>query len=414
MTQPLVSIRVAIAEADEGDLARARSILLQDRAIQVVATMSERSQLSVVLDSEPDVILLSTTVEPHEPATLVKQLLELSPQTQVVLVTEPNDAIDLRRTMLAGARAVLQKPLAGDDLRHTVREVWESDVARRQRMDERARQRQAKVTHGQIITLFSPKGGVGCTLVATNLAIALQRATQKRVALVDYSLQFGTIGSLLNVQSIHNLSELVPHYEGIDSTILDNVMVKHGSGVHVLLPPATLEQVEQVTTESLLGILEGLRSHFDYVVVDTWHAIEEATLAVMGMSDTVLLVTTPEVPALHTTRRFLDMIKDHPEVRGKPRLVVNRHPSKGGVDLGELERSLGMPALATLPSDGQVMTLATNEGIPVLEKNLNSVAGRSLTRLAELLAVPSDLPGAGQSGSSPARRFVLGRRRPTT
>jgi len=413
MTQPLVTIRVAIAEANEGDLSRERSILLQDRAIQVVATMSERSQLSVALDTEPDIFLLSTNVEPYETAALVKQLLELSPHTQVVLVTEPNDPIDLRRTMLAGTRAILQKPLGVDDLLHTVREVWESEVARRQRMDERARQRQAKVTHGQIITMFSPKGGVGCTLLAANLAIALQRATQKRVALVDYSLQFGTIGSLLNVQSIHNLSELVPHYEGIDSTILGDVMVTHASGVQVLLPPATLEQVEQVTTESLLGILEGLRSHFDYVVVDTWHAIEEATLAVMGMSDTVLLVTTPEVPALHTTRRFLDMIKDHPDVRGKPRLLVNRHPSKGGVDLGEIEQSLGMSALATLPSDGQVMTLATNEGIPLLQKNLNSVVGRNLSKLAELLAVPSDLPGTGQAGQGTQRRFALGWRRPT-
>jgi pilus assembly protein CpaE len=279
-------------------------------------------------------------------------------------------------------------------------------------MDERARQRQAKVTQGQIITVFSPKGGVGCTVLAANLAIALQHATQKRVALVDYSLQFGTIGSLLNVQSIHNLAELVPHYEAIDSTILGDVMVTHSSGVQVLLPPATLDQVEQVTTESLLGILEGLRSQFDYVVVDTWHAVEDATLAVMGMSDTVLLVTTPEVPALHTTRRFLDMIKDYPDLRGKPRLLVNRHPSKGGVELAEIERSLGMPALATLPSDGQMMTLAINQGVPVLPKNLNSVAGRNLSKLAALLAEPSDLPGAGPAAGS-QRRFALGWRRPT-
>jgi pilus assembly protein CpaE len=412
MTQPLATIRVAIAEADEGDLARERSILLQDRAIQVVATMSERSQLAVVLDTEPDIFLLSTNIEPHTTSTLVKQLLDLSPNTQVVLVTEPNDPIDLRRTMLAGARAVLQKPLGVDDLINTVREVWESDLSRRQRMDERARQRQAKVTHGQIITLFSPKGGVGCTVLAANLAIALQRATQKRVALVDYSLQFGTIGSLLNVQSIHNLSELVPHYEAIDSTILGDVMVTHASGVKVLLAPATLEQVEQVTTESLLGILDGLRSHFDYVVVDTWHAVEDATLAVMGMSDTLLLVTTPEVPALHTTRRFLDMIKDYPDIRGKPRLLVNRHPSKGGVELGEIEQGLGMPAVATLPSDGQMMTLAINQGVPVLPKNLNSVAGRNLSKLAAMLAEPSDGPGAGPASGS-QRRFALGWRRPT-
>jgi pilus assembly protein CpaE len=406
-------MRVVIADANEGDLARARSILLQDRAIQVVATMSERSQLALALDTEPDIFLLATTIVPVETPGLVKQLLELSPHTQVVLITEPNDGVDLRRTMLAGARAVVQKPLGVDDLLNTVREVWESDAARRQRIDERARQRQAKVTHGQIITVFSPKGGVGCTLLASNLALALQRATQKRVALVDYSLQFGTVGSLLNLQSLHNLAELVPHYDGIDSTLLGDVMVGHPSGVQVLLPPATLDQVEQVTTESLLGILEGLRSHFDYVVVDTWHAIEDATLAVMGMSDTVLLVTTPEVPALHTMRRFLDMIKDVPDVRGKPRLLVNRHPSKGGVELGEIEHSLGMVALATLPSDGHVMTMAINEGIPVLQKNLNSVAVRNLSKLAEALADPADLQTNEQAAPAGQRRFALGWRRPS-
>src|SRR5690242_2857150 len=102
MTQPPSGpIRVVIADANEGDLARARSILLQDRAIQVVATMSERSQLAMALDTEPDIFLLATTIAPSETPGLVKQLLELSPHTQVVLIIEPNDGVDLRRTMLA-------------------------------------------------------------------------------------------------------------------------------------------------------------------------------------------------------------------------------------------------------------------------------------------------------------------------
>jgi len=263
---------------------------------------------------------------------------------------------------------------------------------------------------GRIITTFSPKGGVGCTMLAVNLAVALHDLTKKRVALVDYSLQFGTVSALLNIQSIHNLAELVPHYDGIDATILSDVMARHSSGIQVLLPPATLDQVEQVTTESLVGMLEGLRNHFDYVIVDTWHAVEDATLAIMEMSDTVLLVTTPEVPALHTTRRFLDLIKGYPALREKPRLVVNRHPSKGGVELSEIEQSLGLEALATVPSDGMVVTAAINEGVPVAQKSATSPTVRSLTKLAEALIQPADRPTSAQVGGA-ARRFpVLWRR----
>lgn len=397
-------IRVVIADADADSMARTRSILLQDDAIGVIGTAAEHSEVLPLLDLEPNIFLLATSIDPHNTTALVKQILELTPRTQVLLVTEDVATVDMRRAMLAGARGILQTPLHASEVLSTIHEIIESQSTRRQRVDEIARQRQAKAMQGRIITTFSPKGGVGCTVLAVNLAVALHEMTKKRVALVDYSLQFGTVSTLLNIQSIHNLAELVPHYEGIDATILGDVMVRHPSGIQVLLPPATLDQVEVVTTESLVGILEGLRNHFDYVIVDSWHAVEDATLAIMEMSDTVLLVTTPEVPALYTTRRFLDMIKGYPALREKPRLVVNRHPSKGGIELSEIEASLGLEALATVPSDGMVVTAAINEGMPVAQKSATSPTLRSLTRLAEALALPADRPTTAQAGG-PARRF---------
>ena len=407
MSQPSTApIRVVIADADVDSLARTRSILLQDDDIGVIGIAAEYSEVLLLLDLEPNIFLLATSIDPHNTTALVKQILELTPRTQVLLVTEDVASVDMRRAMLAGARGILQAPQHAGELLSTIHEIIESQSTRRQRVDEITRQRQAKALQGQIITTFSPKGGVGCTLLAVNLAVALHEMTKKRIALVDYSLQFGTIGTLLNIQSIHNLAELVPHYDAIDSTILGDVMAQHPSGIQVLLPPATLDQVEQVTTESLVGILEGLRNHFDYVIVDTWHAVEDATLAIMEMSDTVLLVTTPEVPALHTTRRFLDMIKGYPALRDKPRLVVNRHPSKGGIELGEIEGSLGIEALATVPSDGMVVTAAINEGTPIAQKSASSPTVRSLTRLAEALALPADRPTTVQAGG-PARRFPL-------
>ncbi|HMA33501.1 MAG TPA: AAA family ATPase [Chloroflexia bacterium] len=408
------TISVVIADADPEELARTRSLLLQDRGIQILAMAQERSQVLALLDLEPDIFLLAASIEPRDTTTLVKQLLELAPHAQVLLITDDTDPSDMRRAVLAGARGILHKPVTSEDLLSTIHEVYESESARRQRMDQLASQRKAKATRGRVIVVFSPKGGTGCTLLACNVAIALAQATRKRVALVDYSLQFGNIGTLLNLQSIHTVAELAPHHDEIDQAILDNVMVQHPSGVKVLLPPATLDQVELVSTESLVGILEGMRSNFDYVVVDTFHSIEDTTLAIMDFADILLLVTTPEVPALNTVRRFLDSLRNYPHLRHKSQLVVNRHPSKGGVALGEIAESLGLQPIATIPSDGNVVTNAINEGLSVLQLNNPSGFGRNLLKLAEQVALPADLaavPPTPPPPSGASRLFPLSRRR---
>jgi len=259
--------------------------------------------------------------------------------------------------------------------------------------------------------VFSPKGGVGCTLLACNLAVALQTAPQRRVALIDYSLQFGSVGALLNVQSPHTVAELASRQEEIDTAILDDVMVGHPSGVRVLLRPNSLQEMEQITTEGLVAVLDGARKSFDYVIVDTWHVVEPSTLAVLEMADRLLLVTTPEVPALSAMRHFLDILKAYPHLRDKPQLLVNRQPSTGEVSLKYVEEALGMKALATVPSDGQMLTLAINEGTPLLQqKHAGRPFVRNLHKLAESLAVPSDLAGATAAAGGASRRFILSRR----
>jgi Flp pilus assembly CpaE family ATPase len=127
----------------------------------------------------------------------------------------------------------------------------------------------------------------------------------------------------------------------------------------------------------------------------------------------LLLVTTPEVPSLSTTRRFLDMLKQYPLLRDKPKLLVNRHPSKGGVELAEIERSLGLEVLATVPSDGFMITAAINEGLALAQKSATSVTVRNLSKLAELLVVPTDRPAVARA-SGATHRFSLNWRRNTT
>jgi Flp pilus assembly CpaE family ATPase len=191
---------------------------------------------------------------------------------------------------------------------------------------------------------------------------------------------------LLHLHSNHGIHELMRNVDDLDADILDNVMVAHSSGVKVLLPPPNLDLVEDVATEGMTAVLKALRKFYDYVVVDTWHSIEDATLAVMDLSSTLLLITTPEVPSLRNTRRLLDLIRERPDLRGKAQIVVNRYPSKSAVGMREIEHSLGMKPVGTIPSDGHLITTAINEGVSFLSRP--SAAAANLTALATYLAQP--------------------------
>jgi pilus assembly protein CpaE len=174
--------------------------------------------------------------------------------------------------------------------------------------------------------------------------------------------------------------------EDLDANILDDVMVTHSSGIKVLLPPPSLDLVDEVATDGMIAVLKAVRKNFDYVIVDTWHSIEDATLAMMDLSSVLLLVTTPEVPALRNTRRLLDLIRERPDLRGKAHIIVNRYPSKSAVPMREIEHSLGIKPVGTIPSDGSLITTAINEGVSFL--NRPSAASSSLTQIANYLAEP--------------------------
>jgi len=292
---------------------------------------------------------------------------------------------------------------------NAIQEIFQSEVRRLQRIDE---QTKAKVTQGRagdVIAVFSPKGGVGCTVISTHLALALVGPNTK-VALLDFDLQFGDVAVHLNLHSAHGVHELMRSIDDLDGSILDDVMVKHASGMKVLMPPATLDQVEDVETEGMIAVVKALRKYNDFVVVDMWHAIEEATLGLMDQATVLLVVTTPEVPALRSTRRFLDYIRERPDLRTKVRLVVNRYPSKGAVDIKEIETSLGMKADGKIASDGRLVTTAVNEGTGFLGTR-NPIAGnvRQLaTTIAEarLVKMQRSSNGAQPSGTvarAPAR-----------
>jgi pilus assembly protein CpaE len=385
-TSPLYTPLVAIIDTDEPDLMRTMQLIVTSGQAQVVGVARNRDEIAHIMGAEPDIVLFDVGTEPNMVADTISTILDISPRCQVILTASADDTIDMAKVMQVGARGVLRKPIAPEELLKSINEVFRAEVRRLQRIDEQTKARVTQGRAGEVISVFSPKGGVGCTVIATHLAMALAAYPNIKVALADFDLQFGDAAVHMNLHSAHGVHELMRSVDDLDGAILDDVMVKHTSGTRVLLPPPSLDQVEDVDTDGMLAVVKALRKFNDFVVLDMWHAIEEATLALMGVSTVLLVVTTPEVPALRSTRRFLDYIRERPDLRAKAQLVVNRYPSKNSVDIGEVERSLGLKAVGTIPSDGRIVTSAINEGVGFL--STKSAASASMSQLAAAIAQP--------------------------
>jgi pilus assembly protein CpaE len=377
---------LVIVDSSESDLTATRELLISSLRAHVVGAVRDVAEVGRFMQADPDIVLLDVGINPLEVPAMIRRIQEMSPRCQVVLTAPRDVEFDLSRAMLAGARGLVAKPVAPGELLGVIQDVFEAEQLKLRRLEDLAKASAVQGRGGEIITVFSPKGGVGCTTIATNLALALANITQARVALVDFSLQFGDVAVLLNLHSSHGIHELMRNIDDLDSNILDDVMVTHSSGVRVLLPPPSLELVEEVATDGMTAVLKALRKSYDFVVVDTWHSIEDATLAVIDLSNTLLMVTTPEVPALRSTRRLLDLVRERPDLRGKVQIVVNRYPSKSAVGMKEIEHSLGLKPVSSIPSDGQLVTAAVNEGVSFLSKP--SPTSNSITQLAISLAQP--------------------------
>src|SRR5688572_13362661 len=181
--------------------------------------------------------------------------------------------------MLAGAREFLVKPFETDQLIAVIHQV----AGRRQqdRAASSGAEQSANADGGRILTLFSPKGGVGRTTIACNLAVALRQATGSRVALVDASFQFGGAGVMLGLESTKSVLDLVPHLTELDAQLIGDVVVTHSSGLDVLLCPPRPESAELVTAEVLKQVLTAMRHVYDFVVVDTPASLTEPVLAAL-------------------------------------------------------------------------------------------------------------------------------------
>ena len=255
---------------------------------------------------------------------------------------------------------------------------------------------------GFIITIFSSNGGVGCTTVATNLAVALVAGQQRSVCIVDLALQFGAVTSFLNLEASYTILDLAKNLVRIDPLFLDGSLAKHASGVRVLAEPFRAEEASRLTSLEIGSILDVLAQAFDFVVVDMPKEVGETVRSALGKAHLIFFVMEMNVPCLRSVRRALDSFERLDIPPYKVRLVVNRYITSKLMSLESVEKMLATKVFWTLPNDYPTAISALNQGVPILDINPKSKLAKSYRGLAEAtieefsVATSRKLEGAGK------------------
>src|SRR5262249_12201384 len=280
------TIRVLIVD----DIAETRDnlekLLFFEKDIQVVAKASTgREAVALAKQHQPDVVLMDINMPDMDGIAATEAMLSQVPTVQVIMMSVQGEHDYLRRSMLAGAREFLTKPISAEDLSHAIRHVYRLQTTQRRDVSstptEQAQGGDSGVGQGQIVAVFSPKGGVGTSSISANLAVALRQLTNKKVVLVDGNLIFGDLGVIMNFVSNKTIADLADRIGQLDRDLLNDVLATHTSQVKVLLAPPNPQTGELVTSDHLRAILELLRKEYDYIVVDTQSSFQDRALAVL-------------------------------------------------------------------------------------------------------------------------------------
>ncbi len=333
---------------------------------------------SEVASSRPDVLLLGPSVDTDQALGIASRVLEEYTATAVVLIVASATSEVFRAAMRVGVSDVLAADDAVPDMAEAVRVAAEN--ARRKAAGPESSE-EAGGGGGRIVTVFSTKGGVGKTVLATNLGVSLARKG-KRVILVDLDLHFGDVGIMLGLEPTRTIYDAVQVMDRLDAEMLSGLLVNHSSGLSTLLAPVQPEDAESITGGRVGHILDLLRGMADYVVIDTSPSFSEAVLAAMDKSQDVYVVTMMDVASIKNTRISLQKLGQLGYDKGRLRIVLNRADSKVFLHPSEVEDAIGGSVVARIPSD-RLVPRSVNKGVPVVIDEPKSAVAKSMLALAD-------------------------------
>lgn len=335
-----------------------------------------------------DTVVIGPSIDQVSALQLSESLRVSRPTMGVILVRRRIDTTVLSEALRSGVREVVEeRDLAG--IHAAVRRS--RDLTNALRAGLQGAHAGVSEHRGRVVTVFSAKGGCGKTTLSTNLAASLADGGRRQVCLVDLDLAFGDVAIALQLFPTHTIADAVPLGNTLDFTGLRALLTDHSPGLSCLVAPVDPGSASSIPAELVGRILDLLREHFDYVVVDTPPAFDDQVLAAFDVSDTIALIATLDIPALKNLKLTLETLELLNYPRDRWRVVLNRADSKVGLASGEVEKTLKTTIASEIPSSRDVPA-AINRGVPIVLDDPRHTVSQAIHSFAEryvVVAAPS-------------------------
>lgn len=369
------SIRIMLA-AHSADDRKLISSLLTDEALRVVSSFRPDSDGLKKASSQPaDVLLIGTRAIPSQELDFAERMFTTRSDITILLLAPALDSRTLSRAMECGIARVIDIDSSEHDICTHIMTAANRDQNRRNSTQKIASY------DSKIVACYSPKGGVGKTTLAVNLAYALA-TMNKKIALIDLSLQFGEVGVFLDIAKGDTIADMVEEHSFELSTI-KSYLIRHQSGIQVMLSSSSPEYAELIQPLHVNAILSSLRTEFDYVVVDMGVAFGDCAIAAMETADTILLVVNEDIASLHDAKRSIKVLEALNQ-QDKLKLVVNKE-GISTITVKNVANLLEATPVLVVPYDLKSAMLAVNRGIPMLSCAPNSKASKAIREYARAL-----------------------------
>lgn len=345
---------------------------------------------------QPEVLILGPDVPIDEALRLATVLDVQVPDLTVLLVSDPDPEFILQ-AMRAGVRDILSPSAEPAQMRVLLERACQS-FANRHRTEL---PKQAESRQGAVIGVFSPKGGVGKTTIATNLAVGLGKIAPMSVVIVDLDLQFGDVASGLYLNPEHTVTDAVSPAASQDTLVLKAFLTVHPASIYALCAPVSPVEADHITPEQITRLLEQLADEFQYVVVDTAPGLPEIGLAAMEACTDVVWVSAMDIPSVRGLRSGLDILRQLDILPEGRHVVLNMADAKCGLTVQDVESTIGAPVDVSVPRS-RAVAFSTNRGVPVLQEAKKDPAVKGLSQLVDRFS-----PAAQAKGQRKSHRRVV-------
>jgi pilus assembly protein CpaE len=371
-------LKIAVISPNKAHMEEIRKILQSgDIASQVLLFEGGLEQASLIAGQEhPALIIVDDVTHGMKEFSVLEALRLGHPDLAIVILTENTSPEFLMAAIRSGVSDVLHLPLTAPSLKDAV-----------QRVENKLKQAVSPDKAGKVVAFISGKGGGGATFLACNLSYILAEVYQEKVALLDLHMQFGDAALFVSdLIPANSIADVAGNITRLDASFLASSMVQVLPNFLVLAAPQDAESADEIKPEHVEAIIKLAQSQFDYVLLDMGPAVNAISVKALDLADKIFIVLQETLPFIRDSKKLIQLLQSLGYPNEKIHLIVNRYKEGGDIQLADVESTLGIRVLTTIPNSYTAVSSSVNQGVPILKIFKHDPVTKALDDLAKTMA----------------------------